>query len=359
MKFLNKALLYREWKTSWWVIPILFLFTAFITTLSFLSVISSATYYPKYSNYRLIQLDAISTYYSQFSPERIILVAFLSAILLQFILMYHDRKYEVSMMNFSMPFKREDIIKNKIFFAIFIICIVNIIDFIINSLIYFSNYKILTQLAGRGVKYEPIFQFHVMSIALTIAIFTLFILVQSLFGDAIFGSVVGIGFITAPLVLTSLVFEFMKINGIGLNLGSNLEMRSNDFIQGFYMRFINYNPIGHQLKNIYYETYKINMSSSILVCMIAAIIFSVIAMAIFKHNEADKSGGFIIFDKLEVIFNLIVSVVVGMLSSIIIYQMMEGSRELPAVIVDGIFIIASIIIYLVIKKILQIKKVKA
>lgn len=359
MKFLNKALLYREWKTSWWVIPILFLFTAFITTLSFLSVISSANYYPKYADYKIIQLNAISSYYSHFSPERIILVAVLSAILLQFVLMYHDRKYEVSMMNFSMPFKREDIIKNKIYFAIFIICIVNIIDFIINSLIYLSNYKILTKLAARGVKYEPIFQFHVMSIALTIAIFTLFILVQSLFGDVIFGSVVGVGFITAPLVLTSLVFEFIKINGVGLNLGSNLEMRSNDFIQGFYMSFINYNCTWHPSKNFGYETYKINMCSSILACVIAAIIFSVLAMVIFKHNEADKLEGFILFDKLEVMFNLIVSVVLGMLTSIIIYQVVEGNGELSAFIVDSIFIITGIIIYLVIRKIFQIKKIKA
>ncbi|MFL0194075.1 hypothetical protein ACJDU8_00500 [Clostridium sp. WILCCON 0269] len=192
-KYLNRALIYKEWKVTYWILTPLILFSSKAFMISLL--INQAKVQDELA-YRIFFQMGISNYIT------IILV-----ILMSYIMMNVDRKDSARDLISYMPFNIKQRMVSRIAVGEFVIFLSCLMGFIINTIMYEGNIGHL----GKEIRFEYITFYLIISFLVYTIIYILFVYVQCLCKNEIFGVVLAAAILNLPVFMGELLYYFLRV----------------------------------------------------------------------------------------------------------------------------------------------------
>ena len=189
-KYLNKALLFKEWRSICWILILLLLFNNKFMVIGSFILKPVNGYYIEYREFFSVDM---------WSAMTLVIVVVMS-----YLLIAKDKKtnsYEI--LNY-MPFSKKAIIVNKIVIGASTIFASSLFNFIICAGLYFSNKNILYRI----IRFKNIVTYFGISTLTYISILLLLMYVQCIANNGIFGVVFGVSLIFLP---SSIVVFMSKI----------------------------------------------------------------------------------------------------------------------------------------------------
>lgn len=337
-KFLNKALLYKEWKTCKWYMLIFTLINFY-----FMININNVTGQLVARNAAGLTLERVflNNYYSLWILTFMPLLVYASVLIGD---EFSGKKYEIFT---TMPFTREEIVINKWFMGIMSILIPFMISFVMFIVSFTLNKDILAEI----LSYKIIISWFVLNVLEYIFVFTFIILIQFLSGINFLGCIFGSIFLFLPLGLSAFLnisTRFLPYSSIGKGYGS-IDLNS----AAIKMSLVLYNVDFYKGNTAFLQVWL-----KLLILVLVTVICFLLAIYAFKKYSIENMGCIVAFKKLEVIFKLGTSICFGLLGSSIYssYQTIPMSRAqadkcMAAAIM--IALIVGVITYFITSKIIE------
>ncbi|MDP4146387.1 MAG: ABC transporter permease [Bacillota bacterium] len=305
-KYLNKALLLKEWKSIWWMMIPIFIFSSRINFMR-LSIESMKTY--QTGSY----LSRESFY---FSITAIVLIVIL---IIAALLICMDRKTNGYEILSQMPYSKTEIIAAKWFVGVIVMAIPLIIDFIVVTYLYCSNKELITTRSVFCFGY--IWQYYIIAILSCVSTLTVFMFIQCITNNEFFGGVLGICFIMLPQSIGSFIGRFAAVE--------------DTVIHYFSERFL--------------------LSSALIIILIASFLF--LLLQSFRSIRLEEDI-IMISKKLEFIFKCTVSISVGITSSSIVLRLLRiyTARSIIFFILCLVFIMTAYYVYNLVDRIIKLSK---
>lgn len=317
-RYLNRALLYKEWKSVKWL-SIMFLFqiilqliVPFINNVQYLkeSINRGENSYSQYEYF-------FSSFFSNTKGEielTVITLVIIGTFMVGMDIM--GRRYDTIG---SMPFKREEIIVAKWIVAALTTIIPIFLSFVIIKIMYLCNKDILSPYI-RGNLIE---QWALINSLTYLFIISFIMFIQTLLGKNILGGIIGSIFLVLPLGLGVLIRGFTEI----------MTYNSNVFTRDGYNNFIN--EMDRFFSNIslgFYSNGYIVSNLSIykreLILAISIIITLALMIYSFKNLPFERIGYVVIYRPLELVLKIGVSVCFGLVGGTIASGFISSYYEL-------------------------------
>ena len=300
-KYLNKAIIYKELKGSWWII------------LTLLFIVTSDGYFQfrtlldrvQYSD--LIRSGATTIYdvSNYFTDARVFPLIFILLIIISQTIMGADKKSDFERIA-AMPFTRRETIISKLVTGELLLVIPLVLNFLMILSMYYYNYAIIHS----SIKLWIIVKLLVLNLLNYSAILTFLMLIQSIVGKKIAGSVLGLIFMFVPIGLPCLIAFVSTMHLNNFNIAFSISDGSVEKIAGWLLVPF-YNQLG-MFRSMGYLTRVV-----ILICLIST--FIALTYYSYKKNQFERTGNVLMFSFLEPIFKIGVAVCFGLTGFVFIY----------------------------------------
>lgn len=321
-RYLNKALLYKEWKSVKWL-SIMFLFQVSLQLI--VPFINNVQYLKKSINRGEYKYSEYEYFFTSFFRNNRAEIEFtvITLIIIGTFIVGMDimgRRYDTIG---SMPFKREEIIITKWIVAALTTIIPIFLSFVIIKIMYLCNKDILSPYINGNI----IEQWALINSLTYLFIISFIMFIQTLLGKNILGGIIGSIFLLLPLGLGVLIRGFTEI------MTYNPEV----FTRDGYNNFIN--EMDRFFSNIslgFYNNENIGFNLSIykreLILAISIIIVLVLMVYSFKNLPFERIGYVVIYRPLELILKIGVSVCFGLVGGTIASGFISSYYELYRVV---------------------------
>lgn len=303
-KFYNKALFYKEFKSSLSFIGILWLSLFMEFTNHFIRETQNLKTLSKdlisMGTYNSIEFtENISNTLSSLSNNSGMFYSICSLIIISFWIVGKERQNNRNEMLSTMPFSREEIIGTKwilVFISIIIAMFLNLAIILWNCSVNSNIYSIIPNI------YNLLLYWIISKTLLYIFIFTFIMFVSSICGRFFTGGLLGSIFLIVPFYLTVTIPPFIGyfavINGTRLISEATIANLEN-FVLRIYALFNFYTYDNNLVK--YFNTLS-------LLSIIGIIIFLSLLFISFKNNSFEKINELCMFKSFEYILKIGVSV---------------------------------------------------
>lgn len=339
-KYINKALLYKEWKSCKW-----FLFTFALLNAFFIMIINTGT--ARIRNNAFKGLNASDIVVSDYSSLWI--MVFIPLVICAAILAgeeFSGKKYEIFS---AMPFKREEIVINKWIMGTMTFLIPLLISYLMLLLNFELNKDILSGILSCGI----IFKWLIFNALECNFVFTFIMLIEFLTGKNILGGIFGTIFLFLPLGLFMLLA--MNTQFIGNYIKVDLWERASE----------NASLVLYNMDGIF-SSHNSFISPVLRIVILAAatIICLLLSIYAFKKYSLENIGSIVAFRKLELIFKIGVSICFGLLFSGIyngfltekVNNVSSAQVNMYMAITMTIAVIGGIVTYFIVNKIIEVNK---
>lgn len=338
-KFLNKSLLYKEWKSCKW-----FMFTFALIDIFFIMVINTGT--ARIRNNGITSLKASDIVVNNYSSLWIMI--FIPLVICAAILVgdeFSGKKYEIFS---AMPFTREEIVINKWFMGIMTF----LIPLLISYLMLVINFSLNKDILAGVLSYTMIFKWLIFNALEYSFVFTFIMLIEFLTGKNILGGIIGTIFLFLPIglcMLLTMSTQFIS-NYVKVDYLERIAARAT---------LVLYNV------DIFKEDNSFPSLWIRIIILIAAIVICLLlSIYAFKKYSLENIGFIVAFNKLEVIFKIGVSICFGLLfSSIYNGFLTDKANNVDAAQVHmymaftiTIALIGCLVTYFTVNKIIEINK---
>jgi ABC-type transport system involved in multi-copper enzyme maturation permease subunit len=290
-KLLNKALLYKEWKSCKW-----FMFTFALIDAFFIMIINTGT--SRLRNDAITGFKASNMVVNNYSSLWIMI--FIPLVICATTLAgeeFSGKKYEIFS---AMPFRREEIVVSKWIMG----TMTFLFPLLITYLMLLVNFKLNKDILSGILSYGIIFKWLIFNALEFSFVFTFIMLIEFLTGKNILGGILGIIFLFLPLGLfmllavnTQFIGKYIKIEPFErASENTSLVLYNMDGIFSSHNSFL-----APELRIII-------LAAAIIICLLLSIYA-------FKKYPLENIGSVIAFKKLELIFKIGVSICFGLLFS--------------------------------------------
>ncbi|WP_251862543.1 ABC-2 transporter permease [Clostridium sp. Marseille-Q2269] len=315
MKTLFKdPLFYKEWKNSKWIC-ILMTLILFWHKVNYIS--SQLDFFKDTTKGNQAMFDKMwfNKYLLSSGTDGIMLMA--GPTLLLCILLFKGEKQDSTCdLLHSMPFTRKDIIISKIKVGILTITIPFLINFILLTCFYLNNKSYI------GTSYMDIPKFYSINLLFILFFFVFLVFMETIVGQYFAAVVFSPIILTVPYMLTSYVVDLIRFTqGLqydAFKFVSISKISENLFIYGIIQskpllidkKDIN-GEIIRDVDKLIYENFNIK----IMILIVLIVVFSILAVIIYKKVKLERVNKLIIFKPIETIFKWGVAICVGMIFS--------------------------------------------
>ena len=306
-RYLNKAIIYKELKASWWITLILIFIVATNEYSGFCRLLEVL----QCSDEMIANTTNIYGVSKYFADVNVLPIIFIILIIISQTIIGSDRKGDFERVA-AMPFTRKETIISKLAVGELVLIVPLIINFIMILSLYFYNYDIIHPYIKLGI----IVKLLILNFLSYSTILSFLILIQSISGKKIAGGILGAILMFVPIGLLSLIsfFVAMHLNKfeVLINVNSNLVEKV-----AAYSLVPLYNQLG-LFPGIGYLSRVI-----VLICLIC--IFIALTYYSYKKNHFERTGNVLMFSFLEPILKMGVAVCSALMGFGIIYNI---GREL-------------------------------
>lgn len=331
-KYLNKALIYKEWKAVYWILIPLILFS------SRASEISTAIDFGKHQIADKLYGYNIFFYANDYNYLIIGL-----GMLMAYLIMNNDRRDSTKNLITYMPFNIRQRIVSKLAVGEFIIFLSCLMGFIINVIMYEGNINYL----GRIMRFEYIIWYFIIYFLLYSVIYFLVVYVQCFCENGIFGTVLAASILMLPSSIVDLIYYFTHRNGI-----YRFDALS---IRYYLMLPTNY---GYILKNkeVYIKSYNFIPATIRLIIILA--VLCILFVLFIKRESIGEGMRFKISPKKEKVFKVFSSISIGILAAKSLSRLLNTQQSLTVyvILLNIIFIAAAYFAYSQIDKVIKLSK---
>lgn len=367
---LNKALIFKEFKYT------KYLFIVFVGTLILEGSYQFANALSKISNgveQNVIAdgIGYINRSITHHFDTSITFTSFIFATALAYVLIGVERRQNYEFRE-VMPFSRYDVVKNKYIFGLSFISICMLINFIIFSIIYATNVKLINNIPkiilmlhykfdnlkdpaecqyyynlylNMKLSYIMVVKSFVMNFLIIIAGFSLSMLMHTISGRGVLGIIFSFIAYIFPIGIFTLCGEVLSYH---TKWASNSYEYFKKFLNSVYVLAYGFDKY---LEGYWTKCIKI---------VIFIIIINIILVYCYKKYKQENVGNLVIFEKLEPIVIIGASICFGVLISTIIARITMGYSYEPsssrALVLDSLIVVISIISYIIISRINKLMK---
>ena len=300
-RYLNKAIIYKELKGSWWIILTLLFIVTSDGYFQFGTLIDRVQYSDLFRSGATTIYD-VSNY---FTDARVFPLIFIILIIISQTIMGADKKSDFERLA-AMPFTRKETIISKLVTGEILLVIPLVVNFIMILSLYCSNYNIIHP----SVRFGIIVKLLLLNLLSYSAILTFLMLIQSIVGKKIAGSVLGVIFMFVPIGLLCLIAFVSAMHLNNFNIVFSISDGRVEKIAGWLLV-----PLYNQLGMFHSMGYLTRVV--ILICLICT--FIALTYYSYKKNQFERTGNVLMFSFLEPIFKIGVSVCFGLTGFVFIY----------------------------------------
>lgn len=331
-KYLNKALIYKEWKSVYWILIPFILFS------SRASEISTVIDFGKHESADKLYGYNIFFYANDYNYLVIGIV-----MLMAYLIMNNDRRESTKNLIIYMPFNIKQRITSKLAVGEFIIFLSCLMGFIINAIMYEGNINYL----GKIMRFEYIIWYFIIYFLLYSFIYFLFVYVQCFCKNGIFGTTLAASILMLPSSIVDLIYYFTHRNVI---------YRFDALILRYYLMLpTNY---GYDIKNkkVYIKSYNF-IPATIRLAIILAVLCMLFVLFI-KRERIGEGMQLKISPKKEKAFKIFSSVSIGILAAKSLSRLLNIQQSLTiyVILLNVIFIAAAYFAYSQIDKVIKLSK---
>jgi len=358
--YLNKALLYKEWKNVRALSGLFFGQLILFTIVPFVKTVQSLQNEVSQGTFNNSYVKNFNQFFLEGNASEVAVI--ITLIVLGTFIVGNDimgRKYDSLS---SMPFKREEIIISKWIVSALTVIVSVILSSIVIALIYIANKSVL----GGYMNGSMIFQRALMNSLTYLFVVTFIMLIQGLSGKNILGGVVGTIFLLLPMGLFVLTSAFLR----------TLTLNPNILSEKHYIAITNkFESIASVISLAGYS-FPISNFDIYQKAFILAVIIPILAILLvysFKNIPLERNGYIVIFAPLEIIFKIGVSVCFALLGGSIASEFFKGHYHLYQYGIDNLEIYVPIankiitltmlttllcgcIVYVITRKIIEMSK---
>ncbi len=189
MKLPCKALLFRDWKYSKWFIPLLIM-ELFVMYIIYNFIFFEKSFFPRLNLFQDINGILIPAFIITFT-----------IILMAISLFYYDRKHTNYTLAASMPFKRDEIITSKWCVGLYTIFVSFFVIYILMNALLITNFC-------WSLFFFDITKWFILFLSFSLCVFGFVMVIQSLSGSSIIGSIMTFLFAAFPF---SLFYSFYGV----------------------------------------------------------------------------------------------------------------------------------------------------
>lgn len=337
-KYLNKALLYKEWKNIWWLI-----LPFAVLNIKALEMSNKIYYAKKYlgTYYDGMQIFFGFDYNSQTYAFIILLI------IMSYFIINRDRVSSVKNLLNYMPFNKNERMFAKVTVGIGIIFTAGIVGVLINSIAFFSNYIYLKRI----IKFKYIVGFFIITFLVFSIVYLILMCVQCLCKNGVFAVLLGTAVINFPSFLETII-DAVTVRKFGEGAATMVDKFMDNLC------ILSYLKIHAETKNIGNKTYLV--SDGMLPLIVKLIIFLVVVVMlliyIIRKLDINKNTMLKATPKKEVIFRVGSSIVIGFFISNGIIRIIGTYRIMYIFILNIIFIIACYFIYGCVNKFIKLSR---
>ncbi|MDP4182652.1 MAG: hypothetical protein Q8942_16380 [Bacillota bacterium] len=302
MKIGNKALLYKDWKYGKWFLPVITLELFLIFGLNLVQK-NDFTIIGVGPQIQILLGPELFRYSAGLFLLTVTMLVMSSA------LFNYERKITTYTCATSMPFKRADIIKSKwligsynIFFSFFIVYALMNTELILNFC-WKDYFKYITY-------------WFVIGVSLSLFIFGLMMLLQSLNGSVIIGSLLTVLFVGFPITLMFLFIAIMERNPcVSLAFGNGIDSVNSGFNIGnfIYRMFAFFTSISGII------------TLSLILLAITAL-FYIISKKIYVNNHLELTGRLTTVPSYERVIRVVIAYYTGFVLTLISSAILSNTR---------------------------------
>lgn len=329
-KYLNKALIYKEWKTVYWLLIPLILFSSRALEISdFIEIVKRhgegnsngywIFFYPNSYNYLIIGL----------------------VMLMSYLIMNNDRRESTKNLITYMPFNVAQRIVSKLVVGEAIIFLFCFMGFIINTIMYEGNINYL-----RGTMKSQFIIWHlVIYFLLYSAIYFLFVYVQCFCRNGIFGTVLAASILMLPGSVEDLLYYFIHVDAI---------YRFKALVIRYYLILpVNY---GFDGKREYVRSYNFWPATIRLIVILS--VLCMLFVLFIKRERIGEGMQLKISPKKEKAFKIFSSISIGILAAKGLSRLLNAQQSLTiyVILLNLIFIAAAYFAYSQIDKVIKLSK---
>lgn len=304
-KTLKKPLIYKEWIGCRWMILIM---TFALVVIKYIPISNLLGRYK--ASLALDSNFVIDPYWFNnkiFDTPENMLFLFPLILILVVLLFKTEKQTSTCGLIMSMPFKRKDIIINKYIVGAFSIFIAFLINFLIMSVLYVGNVEFIK------TSYTDIPMWYLINFLYCILFFTFSMFMQTVMGKYLVATFFTPIFFFIPISIVVYVSQ-----GLGWVFSKSLTAEKlNEFILPFNI----YSVIEGSRINIGSKLYKylyINYAMKILYVIVIISVFIWLLIYCYKKIDMERIHSIFLFKKFQIIFNILISINVAMIISIII-----------------------------------------
>ncbi|OFI06072.1 putative ABC transporter permease YtrD [Clostridium acetireducens DSM 10703] len=360
--FLNKALLYKEWKDGKWAMLIFFMIQFFTITSSFLNSMDRMMWDINHNHLAENILNNNEKYYNifwgLFGGSSIVLLIII-VITISFIIMGSDRNNNFEYLS-TMPFSREEIINTKFFIGKLTIAVPTLINFAIISFSYFKNLPVVNAYIKANslpafFDYSIILKWFLLNFLVYIFVFALLMLMHSICGNAYAATLLGTIALVFPGGILHLIWEFIRIN-----MGSNFSFQKYQWLQVIQSKIIKWLTLALYGQMDYNGSEIASYSNFGLKCIILVVVIIILYFAtkyLFKKNNFERTGNILMFKILEPVLKYGSAICFGLFIACIapnfIYRNYEYYLLKEIILSDICFVVFSIVFYFTTSKLIK------
>lgn len=326
-KYLNKALLYKEWKNIWW-----FILPLTVLNIKALEMRNIVDYAKKYlGNY----YEGIQIFFG-FDNNSQIYVSVLIIIIMSYFIISRDRLGSVKNLLNYMPFNKNERMFAKVIVGIGIIFTAGIVGVLINSITFLGNYMYLKRI----IKLKYIIGFFIITFLVLSILYIILIGVQCLCKNGIFAVLLGVSVIKFSSSI-EIITDAVTVK----KFGEGAANMADKLIDNLYI--LNYFKIHARTQSIGGKVYVLSeeIVPNIIKLIIFLIIVGIILIHIIKKLDINENIMFKTTIKKEIVFRVFSSIFIGFFAADGISRLIGCDIVMYIFILNMIFIIACYFAY--------------
>lgn len=339
-RYLNKALIYKEWLAVRWIVLLMGLANLFLVIIP---MFENVTFQIKTKEVTQgsVYINLSSSLYSSF--EEYLLMYSGLILLLCFLLFNLDRLSTTYSVTASMPFTRKQLIFSKCFVGLSSIIALQFVNFIfINAafLLYKSSYLPNSYLSA--------LHWITFMLFFNIVLFSFAMLIQTLMGNAMAAAPITAVLLVAPLFIVTAAAEILRLHVGDVKIMTQmLNIIDKNMIDSLQPKYVDMNSIGFQYLGVIAAVF-ISFS----------IVFIALSFYAYQKNPLERNGEIVLFSGLERFFIFGVALCLGLLMSLVIGEGILNiyNTNIRTITVDVLLVTFFIAGYWGTKKLLNIAK---
>lgn len=329
-KYLNEALIYKEWKAVYWFLIPLILFSSRVFE------ISDLIEFGKRGN-----ADIFYGYWEIFYANFYNYLTILLIIFMAYLIMNNDRRESTKNLITYMPFNIGQRIVSKLVVGEFIIFLSCLIGFIINTIVYEGNINYLSRI----MKFQYIIWYLVIYFFIYSVLYFLFVYVQCFCKNGIFGTVLAASILILPSAIEDLIHYVTHIDAI---------YKFDALIIRYYLRL----PVNCDFSEKKQRIISYNFLPATMRLIIILAILCMLFVLFVKRERIGEGIQLKISPKKEVAFKVFSSISIGTLAAKGLSALLNAQQSLTiyVILLNMIFIAAAYFTYSQIDKVIKLSK---